>query len=168
MSDKKAKLAAADKKVKLVRDSFSMPKNEYAAIDALKARALGMQLVAKKSELLRAGLLALSAMDDASLRTMLSAVPTLKTGRPKKAEAAAPAATKAAPAKAPAKTPATASAPAAAPALPARTRARRAPAATKAPAPAAQPVAKATSTRAPARKPAAKAAGKAAAKTTTA
>lgn len=164
MSDKKAKSAAADKKVKLVRDSFSMPKNEYAAIDALKARALGMQLVAKKSELLRAGLLALNAMDDASLRTMLTMVPTLKTGRPKKTEAAASAAADIAPAQRKA------------PALPARAPARRAakPRATKAAAAApAAPVAptKAATARrsaapaakrAPARKAAAKTASPAA------
>lgn len=165
MSDKKAKSAAADKKVKLVRDSFSMPKNEYAAIDTLKARALGMQLVAKKSELLRAGLLALSAMDDASLRTMLSAVPTLKTGRPKKAEATAPVAANSTPAKA------AAPAPAQAPALPARTRRAVAPRTAKAVAPATtKPVAapapttasrRAPAKRAAARQPAAKTATKA-------
>jgi hypothetical protein len=123
MSDKKPKSVAAEKKIKMVRDSFTMPKLEYAAIDTLKARALGMHLAAKKSELLRAGLLALNAMDDASLKMMLSAVPTLKTGRPKKAEPApAPLATdthQAAPATVPARTRARTAAP----------RTRRAPAA---------------------------------------
>lgn len=70
------------KKPKLVRDSFCMPKGEYAAIDALKARALGMSINVKKSELLRAGLIALQALGDPALKRVLSSVPTLKTGRP--------------------------------------------------------------------------------------
>jgi hypothetical protein len=72
---------------KLVRDSFTMPKAEYAAIDLLKARALGLGRHAKKSEILRAGLRALLAMSDRSLTGALNAVPTLKTGRPKGDEA---------------------------------------------------------------------------------
>lgn len=81
---KKTKIAALekDKKPKLVRDSFTIPKDEYAAIDALKARALSQCLAIKKSELLRAGLMALAAMSDASFKDALAAVPTLKTGRP--------------------------------------------------------------------------------------
>ena len=145
MSDKKAKSAPVDKKVKLVRDSFSMPKGEYAAIESLKIRALAMQVVAKKSELLRAGLLALSAMDDASLRTMLSAVPTLKTGRPKKDEERTPAVVEAAATKAATKAPA---------AAPTRSRRPSSQSAATAPAPAAKPASKkaANPGRAPARK----------------
>ena len=81
---KKAKAAAPekDKKSKLVRDSFTIPKDEYAAIDALKARALAQGVAIKKSELLRAGLMALASMEDDRLKAALVAVPTLKTGRP--------------------------------------------------------------------------------------
>lgn len=71
------------KKVKLVRDSFTIPKPEYAAIDALKARGLTLGLAAKKSEILRAGLMVLNALDDAGLKVALSAVPAVKTGRPR-------------------------------------------------------------------------------------
>lgn len=71
-----------EKKPKLVRDSFTIPKDEYAAIDAVKARALGLSQAVKKSEILRAGLMALSGMNDAQLLATLQAVPTLKTGRP--------------------------------------------------------------------------------------
>lgn len=71
------------KKVKLVRDSFTIPKPEYAAIDALKARGMTLGLAAKKSEILRAGLMVLSALDDAGLKVALSAVPAVKTGRPR-------------------------------------------------------------------------------------
>ena len=70
-------------KPKLVRDSFTMPKDEYQAIDALKARALGLEKQVRKSELLRAGLQALGAMNDRTFLKAIGAVPTLKTGRPK-------------------------------------------------------------------------------------
>ncbi|HEX5805476.1 MAG TPA: hypothetical protein VFY31_03940 [Macromonas sp.] len=71
-----------DKKPKLVRDSFTIPKDEYAALDTLKARALAAGVAIKKSELLRAGLVALGKMADADFKLALAAVPTLKTGRP--------------------------------------------------------------------------------------
>jgi hypothetical protein len=72
----------APKKPKLVRDSFTMPKDEYQAIDSLKQRAHKLQRSAKKSELLRAGIMALSAMDDKGFAAILAKVPALKTGRP--------------------------------------------------------------------------------------
>ncbi len=83
-SNKKAKPEPAekDKKTKLVRDSFTIPKGEYAALEQLKVRALGCGVAIKKSELLRAGLMALSAMPETGFKIALAAVPTLKTGRP--------------------------------------------------------------------------------------
>ncbi len=71
-------------KVKMERDSFTMPKDEYAQIATLKKRLEGLAQPAKKSELLRAGLKLLSALDDAALKAALAGVPTIKTGRPKK------------------------------------------------------------------------------------
>jgi hypothetical protein len=71
------------KKPKLVRDSFTIPKAEYGAIDALKLRSVQMGLSPKKSELLRAGLMLLAGLDDAGLNKALTAVPAIKTGRPK-------------------------------------------------------------------------------------
>jgi len=73
-------------KAKLVRDGFTMPQADFDLIDALKARALKFQRPAKKSELLRAGLHVLTALDDALLRQALDALVPLKTGRPRKAE----------------------------------------------------------------------------------
>lgn len=70
------------KKTKLVRDSFTIPKTEFAAIDKLKTRAIALGTSVKKSELLRAGLMALQGLNDAAYKTALAAVPTLKTGRP--------------------------------------------------------------------------------------
>jgi len=74
---------AKARKHKLVRDSFTIPKDEYQVIDALKQRALGLEQHVRKSELLRAGIQALAAMGDRAFLKAIDAVPTLKTGRPK-------------------------------------------------------------------------------------
>lgn len=88
------------KKPKLVRDSFTIPKDEYTVIEALKQRASTLAHPVKKSELLRAGLKVLATLSDSGLRTALQAVPSIKTGRPKADADEAP---KAPNAKAPAK-----------------------------------------------------------------
>jgi len=72
------------KKPKLVRDSFTIPKEEYAAIEALKLRAGKLGRPAKKSEVLRAGVMALAGMGDAAFLASLTSVPAVKTGRPAK------------------------------------------------------------------------------------
>jgi len=72
-------------KVKVVRDSFTIPKTEYAQIAAMKKRAMDLGLEVKKSELIRAGLALLGSTADAAFRKALGNVPTLKTGRPGKA-----------------------------------------------------------------------------------
>lgn len=82
--DAKADKADKAKKPKLVRDSFTIPKVEYAVLDELKQRAAKLGRPMKKSEVLRAGLKALAGMTDASLLATLSAVPAVKTGRPAK------------------------------------------------------------------------------------
>jgi hypothetical protein len=73
-----------ERKVKLVRDSFTIPKPEYLVLDALKARALELGQAVKKSELLRAGIKALAAMNDTQFLSSIKAVPALKSGRPSK------------------------------------------------------------------------------------
>ncbi len=78
------------KKPKLVRDSFTIPKDEYAVIEVLKERATALAQPVKKSELLRAGLKLLAGLSDTALRNALVSVPSIKTGRPK-ADATAPA-----------------------------------------------------------------------------
>jgi hypothetical protein len=70
-------------KAKLLRDSFTIPENEYAVLAALKERATHLRRPAKKSELLRAGIAALQAMSDKAFLAVLGEVPSLKTGRPK-------------------------------------------------------------------------------------
>lgn len=68
----------------LVRDGFTMPEADFALIGTLKARALAGRRETKKSELLRAGLQALAAMDSATLMAALNALEPIRTGRPKK------------------------------------------------------------------------------------
>jgi len=82
--DKGADKADKARKPKLVRDSFTIPKNEYAVLDALKLRAARLGRPAKKSEVLRAGVMALSGMGDAAFLASLTGVPAVKTGRPAK------------------------------------------------------------------------------------
>jgi hypothetical protein len=71
-------------KLKMERDSFTMPKAEYAQIYVLKERLVKLGQPAKKSELLRAGLMLLSALNDAELKANMAKIPAIKTGRPKK------------------------------------------------------------------------------------
>ena len=71
-------------KLKMERDSFTMPKVEYAQFSVLKERLIKLGQPAKKSELLRAGIMQLTAMTDAALKAAMSKVPAIKTGRPNK------------------------------------------------------------------------------------
>lgn len=80
------------KKIKVVRDSFTIPKQEFEQIDVLKKRALAFGVSVKKSELLRAGLLVMARLSDAAFKAAVAHVPVLKTGRPEadKAKVVAP------------------------------------------------------------------------------
>ncbi len=69
---------------RLVRDSFTMPSDDFALVGVLKGRALQVQRPAKKSELLRAGLHALSGLSPQALAKALDALVPVKAGRPKK------------------------------------------------------------------------------------
>nr|WP_144154692.1 hypothetical protein [Paraburkholderia sp. BCC1885] len=74
----------AAKKDKVVRDSFTMPKSDYDKIAALKQKCLDAGVSVKKSEVLRAGLLLLEGATSNRLLAAISAVETVKTGRPTK------------------------------------------------------------------------------------
>ena len=80
----KAEKTLKEKKPKLVRDSFTIPKAEYMVLDKLKHRAGKLGTSIKKSELIRAGIKALAAMPDAMYLGALKVVHTVKTGRPSK------------------------------------------------------------------------------------
>ncbi|HSI43815.1 MAG TPA: hypothetical protein VK949_05690 [Methylotenera sp.] len=71
-------------KLRMERDSFTMPKVEYAQLYVLKERLIKLGQASKKSELLRAGIMQLTAMTDAALKAAMAKVPAIKTGRPKK------------------------------------------------------------------------------------
>jgi hypothetical protein len=81
---KKAVKPVKAKKVKLVRDSYAMPENEYAQIGELKKRLVTMSVDVKKSELLRAGVAVMAALNDAELKRVMARVERIKTGRPAK------------------------------------------------------------------------------------
>ena len=72
----------APKVEKVVRDSFTMPKSDYAKIAALKQKCLEEGVHVKKSELLRAGLLMLEAATVKRLVAAIGELETVKTGRP--------------------------------------------------------------------------------------
>jgi hypothetical protein len=74
-------------KHKLVRDSFTIPKAEYVVLESLKVRAADLKRPTKKSELLRAGIAVLRKMSDKEFLAAVNGVQSLKTGRPKLAEA---------------------------------------------------------------------------------
>jgi len=67
---------------RVIRDSFSMPENDYERIAANRARALKQGVAVTKAEVLRAGLIAVSNMSDAELVEILGRVEKIKTGRP--------------------------------------------------------------------------------------
>jgi hypothetical protein len=71
------------RKAKLVRDSFTMPEQEYAVLGQVKKACLKAGFEIKKSELLRIGVALISQLDMATLQRVLDSLPTLKTGRPK-------------------------------------------------------------------------------------
>ena len=80
----KPEKVAKVKKPKMIRDSFTIPKDEMAVIDVLKTRALKLAHPIKKSELIRAGIKALAALSDSAFLSAMKAVPVIKTGRPGK------------------------------------------------------------------------------------
>ena len=72
-------------KVKVIRDSFTMPEADFAIIDRIKLRAIEWKQPVKKSEVLRAALYALGALPDAQVKKLLSGLSPVKKGRPNKA-----------------------------------------------------------------------------------
>jgi hypothetical protein len=72
-----------ERKAKLVRDSFTMPEQEYAVLGQVKKACIKAGFEIKKSELLRIGVALISQLDMATLQQVLASLPQLKTGRPK-------------------------------------------------------------------------------------
>lgn len=85
LKEEKSKKKDKRKKTKMVRDSFTMPENEYLHIAALKKKCLKAGVLVKKSELLRIGLSCLAKLSDAALIQAVEKLEKIKTGRPAKA-----------------------------------------------------------------------------------
>ena len=58
-----------------VREKFAIPAPEYEQLLDLKARLTEQGMPVKKSELVRAGLMLLAALDDDALKAMLARLP---------------------------------------------------------------------------------------------
>lgn len=67
---------------KVIRDSFTIPGDEYELISQIKKRCMKAGISANKSEVLRAGLAALEAMPDKDLASLFGKLSRVKTGRP--------------------------------------------------------------------------------------
>lgn len=72
------------KKAKLVRDSFTMPEDEFAVLGKVKKASLKAGFEVKKSELLRIGVALVDQLSVAQLKSALAGLVPLKAGRPKK------------------------------------------------------------------------------------
>jgi len=72
------------KKPKLVRDSFTIPKDEYAVSrNAEGTHGPLVDACQERASYVRAGLKLLSQLDDATLQKAMQSIPAIKTGRPK-------------------------------------------------------------------------------------
>jgi hypothetical protein len=67
---------------KVIRDSFTMPEEDYNLIAELRTRCLKAGITVSKSEAIRAGLNALSRMSDKELFAVIDRLAKVKTGRP--------------------------------------------------------------------------------------
>ena len=67
---------------KVIRDSFTMPREDHQLIGVLKERCIGLGIARTKSELLRGGLRALTQLPDPSLKVVVAGIESVKTGRP--------------------------------------------------------------------------------------
>lgn len=66
----------------IIRETFSLPPDESARIDAMRMRAAKADVMLNRSEIIRAGIAALTQLDEAPFLTSANNVPQLKTGRP--------------------------------------------------------------------------------------
>lgn len=74
----------AARKTKLVRHSFTLPKQEYALLGEVKKACRNAGIDVKKTELLRVSLGLLKHLDDVKLKAAIAALPPIKKQRQKK------------------------------------------------------------------------------------
>lgn len=72
----------ARSEARVIRDTFSITAVDYELIPAIKKRCMRAGIDTNKSEILRAGLIALSQMTDEQLEAAMSEVERVKPGRP--------------------------------------------------------------------------------------
>lgn len=65
-------------KIKMVRDSYSMPESDYANLIGLKKKCLAAGIHVKKSELLRVGLMGMAKLSNAALLAAVKQVAAKK------------------------------------------------------------------------------------------
>jgi hypothetical protein len=70
------------KKLKLRSSRYKIPDNEYAQLTAIKNRVLALGMSVKRSELLRAGLMLLAALEDVPLKKAVAKVNFVSPARP--------------------------------------------------------------------------------------
>lgn len=71
----------AESESRVIRDSFTMPETDYGLIGPLKKRCMKAGIGVNKSELLRAGLQALTEMSDRELAQHVDRLIRVKPGR---------------------------------------------------------------------------------------
>ncbi|MBD1895538.1 hypothetical protein H6F50_18810 [Coleofasciculus sp. FACHB-712] len=72
------------KKERVIRDSFTLPCEDYELISAIRQRCLNSAVNVAKSEVIRAGLHALNDLPDEALLKVIESLTKIKTGRPAK------------------------------------------------------------------------------------
>jgi DNA-binding transcriptional regulator YiaG len=71
-------------KIKMVRDSFSLPEGDYAKLIDLKKKCIAAGVHVKKSELMRLGLLQLSKLGNTALITSAKRIASVKNKKTSK------------------------------------------------------------------------------------
>ncbi len=69
---------------RVIRDSFTLPTDDYELITTIRERCLDNRITINKSEVIRAGLHALNKMSDEELLAVVDSLTKIKTGRPGK------------------------------------------------------------------------------------
>lgn len=76
-----SKMSTERPRKSVVRDTFSMPNNDYALIAKLRQRCLSYGIATTKSGIVRAGLNALDTLNEKQLRAIISQLEQVKPGR---------------------------------------------------------------------------------------
>ena len=71
---------------RVIRDSFTLPTDDYELITTIRERCLDSRVTINKSEVIRAGLHALNEMSNSELLAVVDSLTKIKTGRPGKAK----------------------------------------------------------------------------------